>query len=80
MKSALHQTWGEEDSSSTSLQNSVLFRSTFEIKTLNIEHMHLSTAVEIVVSRKYLLKQKLTEVKLIIISIWLRKSAVNSGS
>lgn len=79
MRSALHQTPGEEDSSSTSLQNSVLFRSTFEIKILNIERTHLPAAMEIVVLRKYLLKQKLTKAKLII-NIWLRKSAVNSGS
>lgn len=79
MKSALHETAGEEDSSPPHPFRTLCFSGVhFQIKTLNIEHTHLAADMEIVVLRKYFLKQEFTKEKFII-NIWLRKSAVNSG-
>lgn len=55
MKSALHQRVAEEESS-TPLQDIVLFKSKFQTRSLNTEHMHLFTATEIAVLGKLFLK------------------------
>lgn len=57
MKSALHQTVGEEDSSSTPLQDTALQVYAFKTRSLHMEHTHLSAAMGTVVSGKCFLKQ-----------------------